>query len=70
MKRHPSLASLSRDHHRALVLARDVRRALPDASALVADVRRRFARELEPHFAIEERGGTGGSKTIYVRALD
>jgi len=59
VKRHPSLASLSRDHHHALVLARDARRLLPepgqDASAFIAEVRRRFDAELAPHFAIEER---------------
>ena len=59
MKRHSSLASLSRDHHHALVLARDARRGLPeqerDPSAFIADLRRRFDGELADHFAIEER---------------
>lgn len=55
MKRHPSLASLSRDHHHALVLARDARREVADAAAFIVDVRRRFDAELAPHFAIEER---------------
>jgi tellurite resistance-related uncharacterized protein len=47
MKRATGLVSLSRDHHRALVLARALRR--PDAPA-PADV----VEELEPHFAVEE----------------
>jgi hypothetical protein len=59
VKRHPSLASLSRDHHHALALARDARRWLPGhsatAPAFIAEVRRRFDAELVPHFAIEER---------------
>lgn len=57
--RHPSLASLSRDHHHALVLARDARRSTPESSedpaAFIAELRRRFDAELSPHFAIEER---------------
>lgn len=65
MKRHPSLASLSRDHHHALVLARDARRLLPeqsqDRSAFIADLRRRFDAELAPHFVIEERELVGRS---------
>jgi tellurite methyltransferase len=52
MKRHPSLASLSRDHHHALALARDVRKA--EASD-PREVQLRFERELAPHFGIEER---------------
>ncbi len=59
MHRHPSLAPLSRDHHHALVLARDARRLVPehgqDTSAFIAELRRRFEAELVPHFAIEER---------------
>lgn len=58
MKRHPSLASLSRDHHHALVLARDARRWLPEhapASVFIAELRRRFDGELADHFAAEER---------------
>jgi tellurite resistance-related uncharacterized protein/hemerythrin-like domain-containing protein len=64
MKRHPSLASLSRDHHHALVLAQSVMRDAParlrqslpaDGDALVATLGDRFARELEPHFVVEER---------------
>jgi tellurite resistance-related uncharacterized protein len=64
MKRDPILAPLSRDHHHALVLARSLKRDAPAAvtanlpgapSLLIEHVRERFARELEPHFAIEER---------------
>lgn len=55
MHRHPHLHGLSSDHHDALVLARELERAAEhwtraDGEALAA----RFARELEPHFAIEE----------------
>jgi hemerythrin-like domain-containing protein len=64
MKRHASLAALSRDHHHALVLAQSLKHDAPerlreglprDGDQLVEVVRERFARELEPHFAIEER---------------
>lgn len=60
MKRHPSLQPLSDDHHRALVLARRLRRDPTgmDAGALTRlarEVRREFAAELEPHFRVEER---------------
>lgn len=63
MKRDPSLAPLSRDHHRALVLARALKRDAPAALTarlprgpveLAEHVRGWFARDLEPHFAIEE----------------
>jgi hemerythrin-like domain-containing protein len=55
MHRHPHLHGLSSDHHDALVLARELERAAArwtpaDGAALAA----RFARELEPHFRIEE----------------
>jgi hemerythrin-like domain-containing protein len=55
MHRHPHLHGLSSDHHDALVLARELERAAAgwtraDGEALAA----RFARELEPHFRIEE----------------
>jgi len=61
MKRRPWLRPLSDDHHGALVLARRVRRAAQQArsaSALAklwSEVAARFAAELEPHFAVEER---------------
>lgn len=59
MKRHPALRALSDDHHRALVLARRLRRTAPEldgaARAALADaVRRELDAELEPHFAVEE----------------
>lgn len=58
MKRHPSLRPLSDDHHRALVLARRLRRASsgPELTdSLSREVRHEFEAELEPHFRIEER---------------
>lgn len=60
MKRHPSLRALSDDHHRALVLARRLRRSAPDPdvsvrAALAAAVRQELDAELEPHFVVEER---------------
>ena len=60
MKRHPSLQPLSDDHHRALVLARRLRRESTgmDAGALARlaqEVRQEFGAELEPHFRVEER---------------
>lgn len=59
MKRRPSLQPLSDDHHRALVLARRLRRdsgGLDSAglAALKREVRREFERQLEPHFRVEE----------------
>ena len=55
MKRHPKLHALSSEHHAALVLARKLARhtgawTVADATAL----QDRFARELEPHFRVEE----------------
>ena len=65
MKRHPSLACLSRDHHHALVLARDARRFAAEhaqnPTAFIAELKRRFDAELAPHFAIEERELVGRS---------
>lgn len=60
MKRHPHLQPLSDDHHETLVLARRIGLAAkedPEQNALTQtwdDLRRRFARELEPHFRVEE----------------
>ena len=59
MKRHPSLQPLSDDHHRALVLARRLRRASSGLApaelvALSREVRQEFEAELEPHFRVEE----------------
>lgn len=60
MKRHPSLQPLSDDHHRALVLARRLRRFSSEADsvaleALSREVRNQFEAELDPHFCVEER---------------
>ena len=59
MKRHEGLRGLSDDHHRALVLARELRRAgsaepgeRPEQ--LAARIRAQFEAELEPHFRVEE----------------
>lgn len=59
MKRHPQLLELSREHHHALQLALQARRAAAsgDSAAMVAVVencRTAFPRELEPHFVVEE----------------
>jgi len=59
MKRHPSLQRLSDDHHRALVLARRLRRDsgeldVAGLAVLEREVRREFEGQLEPHFRIEE----------------
>lgn len=59
MKRDPRLRDLSDDHHQALVLARRATNAADADDATTckdvwADAMRRFAAELEPHFAIEE----------------
>jgi len=58
VKRHPALRDLSDDHHGALVLGRRLSRwsvGTEPLDALAAEVRRTFARELEPHFGVEER---------------
>jgi hemerythrin-like domain-containing protein len=57
MKRHPALAKLSREHHFALVLAKraesvDEGESLAGLASETADA---FAREIAPHFLIEER---------------
>lgn len=57
MKRHPQLQPLSDDHHGALVLARRIALAARERGPLSEvwdELRRRFARELEPHFRVEE----------------
>lgn len=63
LRRHPALASLSREHHSALILARAVqqgvsaqlRARLPaEPRALAAHVAKVFAAELAPHFAAED----------------
>jgi len=59
LKRHPQLQPLSDEHHAALVLARQMRRegAAGEGADLDAgwqDAQLRFARELEPHFRVEE----------------
>ena len=60
MKRHPHLQPLSDDHHAALVLARRMRRVaaeIADPAELAKTwegARASFARELEPHFRVEE----------------
>lgn len=60
MKRTPELHGLSEDHHSALVLARRARKAGAGEGArspeeVWAEVEVRFASDLEPHFAVEER---------------
>lgn len=56
MKRLPELQDLSREHHKALVLALRIARAkdLVCRDDLMLEVSELFHRELEPHFIIEE----------------
>ena len=56
MKRHPALSQLSREHHSALVLAKRAQQATnPEVTAsFMAAIGAIFARELEPHFRVEE----------------
>ncbi len=58
MKRDPRLQDLSRDHHHALVLARQSRAAAKGTDAGVRDqlaaARTKFELDLLPHFAVEE----------------
>jgi hemerythrin-like domain-containing protein len=80
VKRHAALRRLSDDHHRALVLARRIRReasgaGAADLEALSREARARFAAELEPHFRIEEKHlfpalAARGESELAVRAAD
>lgn len=57
MKRDPRLRGLSSEHHAALVLAQRLRQASREdrlTAALAREVAERFAREIEPHFVIED----------------
>ncbi len=55
MKRHPALAELSRDHHQALVVARDLRRASAVQTAGPARAFLAFwAAGCRDHFRLEE----------------
>ena len=59
MKRHPKLQDLSREHHHALQLALQARRAATSGDPALIEVtaatcRAAFASELDPHFAVEE----------------
>lgn len=60
MQRHPSLRSLSSDHHSGLVLARRARKAADGDAATQAiawkAIQEAFQFELEPHFQCEEHG--------------
>lgn len=49
--RHPSLQGLSRDHHHALVLARNLRKA----EVPIGEVLDGWRSHVVPHFAVEER---------------
>ena len=55
MKRHPALVELSRDHHHALVIARDLRRATAEtADAAAGRFLEHWRREENAHFRVEE----------------
>jgi hypothetical protein len=54
MKRDPALAPLSRDHHQALVVARALTRAAPDAGAARARFLDYWDRHGRAHFRAEE----------------
>ena len=60
MKRHPSLRSLSSEHHSGLVLARRARKAADQDTSIQAAtwkaIQLAFQSELEPHFQREEQG--------------
>lgn len=58
MRRHQYLRNLSSEHHQALALARDIRKACStneQQDALIKRVEEVFATELLPHFDLEER---------------
>ena len=56
MKRSAALATLSRDHHRALTVASKLRRTPDDGAARSVELLREFWRQHAlPHFAVEEQ---------------
>jgi hemerythrin-like domain-containing protein len=58
MTRHPSLVSLSHDHHDVLVMCKRIAASAGDDAALsqlCEFVLQRFSTEIEPHFDHEER---------------
>lgn len=57
MKRHAALAGLSREHHFALALAKRAKSIDEGESlaGLASETAEAFAREIGPHFLIEER---------------
>ena len=79
MKRHPDLLQLSREHHGALKLARDARRAaasgdVREVAALAQRVAQVFPVEPDPHFRVEEQGillllGQAGQHALVARTL-
>jgi len=79
MKRHPDLLQLSREHHGALKLARDARRAAAsgdagEVAALAQRVVQVFPVELDPHFCVEEQGillllAQAGQNALVARTL-
>ena len=78
MQRHPSLRSLSSEHHTGLVLARRARKATqqeaPAQAAVWHELRKIFHTELEPHFQREEQSllpvlRTGGEVELVDRTL-
>ncbi|MDQ2807598.1 MAG: hemerythrin domain-containing protein [Chloroflexota bacterium] len=57
MKRHPSLQSLSHDHHHGLVQARRLREAAAaeaDLAVVAADFLAVWTADIQPHFRAEE----------------
>jgi hemerythrin-like domain-containing protein len=59
MQRTETLRRLSSEHHSGLVIARRAREQAgtpAECETAWADLRQRFADELEPHFKLEERG--------------
>ena len=56
MQRCAALKRLSSEHHSGLVIARRARIVATSPEAAWAELRQRFADELEPHFQLEERG--------------
>jgi iron-sulfur cluster repair protein YtfE (RIC family) len=55
VKRDPSLASRSRDHHQALAIAQKLRRAAADNSEEARQALHALGRRLDAHARLEER---------------
>ncbi len=59
MKRSPELRGLSKDHHRALVMAKKAKQTKPKGNLVISEIwnemEKFYSADLEKHFRIEEK---------------